>query len=91
MQLWKEIYEQLSEDDEPLRGFSYTVWAGRGGYFAEIRNILSFRSNEIELIAAGKEKVKITGKNLCVKKYCERDVLLGGDIFTVERTKERGE
>jgi hypothetical protein len=64
------------------------VWAGRGGYFEEVRSILSFRSDEIELLAAGKERVKIKGENLCVKKYCERDVVLGGDIFAVERMRD---
>jgi hypothetical protein len=86
MQMWKEIYEQMS-DEEPICGFFYTVWAGRGGYFTEVKNILSFRSDEIELVV-GKERIKITGKDLGVKKYCERDILLGGDIFAVERTGE---
>jgi hypothetical protein len=87
MQMWKEIMEQLS-DEEPICGFFYTVWAGRGGYFTEVKTILSFCADEIELLV-GKERVKIKGKDLCVKKYCERDVVLGGDIFAVERAGEQ--
>lgn len=85
MQLLKEIYEQLSEENEPITGFRFTLWAGKGGYFQNIRTIVAFRTEEIELFTQGKERVKITGRGLSVKKYCESDVLIGGDIYGVTR------
>lgn len=89
MRLWREIYEQLEEngDDGNVLGLRYTVSAGKGGYFQNVKGIGGFSPCEITLCLS-RGKVKITGTNLCVKKYCENDVLIGGDILCVSRCEE---
>lgn len=88
MRLWREIYEQLEEcGDGNVLGLRYTVSAGKGGYFQNVKGIGGFSPCEITLCLSH-GAVKITGKNLCVKKYCENDALIGGDILCVLRLEE---
>ncbi|MBP5242623.1 MAG: YabP/YqfC family sporulation protein [Clostridia bacterium] len=89
MRLWREIYEQLSSEqgeEGALNAFAlqYTVAAGQGGYFQNVKGIVGFTSEEVTLRLA-RGSLKIAGKGLKVRKYCENDVLIGGDILSVIR------
>lgn len=89
MRLWREIYEQLEEDvgDGSVLGLRYTVLAGKGGYFQNIKGIGCFSPCEITLCLSRGE-VKITGRGLFIKKYCENDALIGGEILCVSRQED---
>ncbi len=90
MGLTKEIYTQISEGEESVTGLSYTVWAGRGGYFQNVKKVLSFTPQRIELWTKS-GRVSVRGKELTVKKYAEGDLLLGGDVRTVSCGEEESE
>lgn len=90
MGLMREIYAQLSDGEEGATGAAYTVWAKRGGYFQNVKKVLSFSPSQIELLSSSGRLV-VSGKGLTVKKYFEDDLLLRGDIDSVSTRREKEE
>lgn len=93
MRLWQEIGKQLSEGQDAKDGLQnvtalrYMVTAKQGGYFQNIRAVYSFSGKEIVLLC-GKERVIVRGKELTIRKYCEKDILIGGEIMEVCRGED---
>ncbi|MBO4262296.1 MAG: YabP/YqfC family sporulation protein [Clostridia bacterium] len=84
MALYENLLSSLGIDGEVLPyAFRFSVYGGCGGFFEGVK-ISSFSADEI-IFAVSRGKIKVTGKNLCVKKYVEREVVLGGEILCVER------
>lgn len=92
MRLLREIYAQLCEEDEgeSSPGARYTVIEKKGGYFQNVKEICAFSSEKI-ILRLRRGVLEITGAGLYIKKYCENDALVGGEIFSVGKVgEERG-
>lgn len=91
MQLWQEIGAQLGEgaEERSVTALRFMVTAGQGGYFQNIRGVFSFSGKEVVLLC-GKEKVVVEGENLTIRKYCEKDILIGGNVRGIRREDGNG-
>lgn len=90
MRVLKEVCEQLSGGNEPVFGAVFVVWARQGGYFQNVKSLGAFSSRRVELELLGGGRLYVWGEGLCVKKYCENDVLLSGNIHSVSDGETEG-
>ncbi len=86
MRLWQEIFSQLGDGgtSEGVISLSYTVWEGKGGYFQNIKSLVSFSPQQI-VFALRRGALLVSGEGLSVAKYCENDVIIRGNILSVAR------
>ena len=86
MRLWQEIFSQLGDGEgmEGVISLSYTVWEGKGGYFQNIKSLVSFSPQQI-VFALRRGTLLVLGEGLSVAKYCENDVIIRGNILSVAR------
>ena len=84
MALFENLLDCLGVDGEitPYKYRCY-IYGTCGGWFEGV-TIVSYTPEEV-LFAVRGGNIKVTGKNLTVKKYVEREVALGGEIFGVNR------
>jgi len=64
--------------------FRYSVFGKYGGHFEGVKTLKSFGKEEVIIIIKDGE-IKITGKNLSIRKYCENEVALNGEITEVKK------
>ena len=84
MRLFEEILSAAGFDEElSFGGAKVVLFAGRCGYFENVRGIASFSDTAVELLLKRGE-VHIGGKGLHVARYGSGDLLLKGDIERVE-------
>lgn len=76
---FKEIL--VGEEVSPTN-FRYTVYAKKSGYFENIVSIVSYANDKI-VLKLKKGVLVVTGKNLLIKKYCQSDICIGGEILSV--------
>ena len=60
-----------------------------GGYFEGVRSIGDFSSERV-VVCFSKLSVAVEGEFLCIKKYCDGDLQLGGKIRLVSVVDEGG-
>ena len=58
-----------------------------GGYFEGVKSVEDFSSERV-VLCFSKERVAVEGKNLSVRKYCEGDLHLDGEIFLLQVISE---
>ena len=75
MRLFEEILSAAGFGEELSGGAKVVLFAGRCGYFENVKSISL-------LLKRG--EVHVEGKNLCVARYGEGDLLLKGEIERVE-------
>ncbi|HIY45615.1 MAG TPA: YabP/YqfC family sporulation protein [Candidatus Borkfalkia excrementipullorum] len=83
MRLFEEILSAAGFGDELSGGAKVVLFAGRCGYFENVKSISSFSDTAVSLLLKRGE-VHVEGKNLCVARYGEGDLLLKGEIERVE-------
>lgn len=91
MRLYDEIFRRLGKDADAFAGARYTVLPGRGGYFQGVKTIGKF-SDEYLLLGFSRLLLEVEGKGFVVRKYCDGDLELSGNILSVRvATEGRGE
>lgn len=64
--------------------FQYCVADGCGGYFQNIKSVAAMSKSQITLISRS-GAFCVEGEGLIIKKYCDGDMLIVGNIIKVER------
>ena len=83
MRLYDEIFKNA--DGGAFR--KCIVVPSGGGYFEGVKSVEDFSSERI-VLCFPKERVAVEGKNLSVRKYCEGDLHLDGEIFLLQVISE---
>ncbi len=84
MALFDNLLSALGLDCEiSPYSYRYYVYGSCGGWFEGV-SIISYSLSEV-IFKTKNGKLKVTGKNLSVKKYVEQEVALSGEIYGVER------
>lgn len=84
MKLFREILSQIAGNTDTGLSLLYTVVAGQGGYFQNVKSVACF-SSSLVVLSLKKGEVRVKGNALTIEKYSEGDVLIHGDIVGVER------
>jgi hypothetical protein len=72
----------LGEDVSPCR-YKYSVVADKRVRIEGVKSIANLSPSVVTLSVKGGELV-ITGKNLSIITYCYGDIVLGGEVFSIE-------
>ena len=80
MELYEEIYEGVVETRCSFLPLG-------GGYFQGVKALIGFSDSEIVLLFK-KNRVIVRGEGLEIKKYCDGDLQLSGQIFSVGLDKQ---
>ena len=62
----------------------FTVLLDKGGYFENVKGVVSYSDTEI-VLKTKPCRIVIKGENLFIKKYCEGDISICGKITSIER------
>ncbi len=76
------LLDELFDADDGLTGARCVWTCGGEGYLQGVKGLTKFSSEEIFVLTRLGE-VKVTGKNLSVKKYADGDLYIGGNVFTL--------
>ncbi len=71
-----------------LSEFRLAMFGFNSAYFEKVKAIISYTKEEI-VLGLKKGSVKISGKELFVKKYCAGDVVICGEILKIENASSR--
>lgn len=84
------LYEEISKllDGEAFALSRCLLIPLGGGYFQGVKAVGDFSDERIELYFPT-VKICVLGKGLCIKKYCDGDLVLSGKITCVQ-TQEEG-
>ena len=63
--------------------YRIVILGGTAGYFENIKGIKSYSKTEI-ILYLKKGTITVVGEDLYIKKYCEGDVLIGGNILSYQ-------
>lgn len=84
MRLFDEILTRIGADaDVAFGGAKAVLYLGRCAYFENVKGIAVLSKEEVVLRFAEGE-VRVTGKDLAVARYGEGDLLLRGEVRSVE-------
>lgn len=84
MRLFDEILTRLGADaDVCFGGAKAVLLVGKCAYFENVRGIASLSAEEAVLAFAG-VRLRVTGRNMTVARYGGGDLLLAGDVRSVE-------
>ncbi len=85
MSFIENIKNCIAYSDSPeLNDFRLVSFSFRSIYFENVKSILSFSREEI-VLGLKKGALKVSGRELYVKKYCAGDVVICGEIQKLER------
>lgn len=85
MSLLDNILESIGVTCLPKeQNYRYTVLGGSAGYFENISGIKYYTTEEIAL-SLKHGGLTVRGDNLYVKKFCAGDVVICGNILSVEK------
>lgn len=62
----------------------YCVADGCGGYFQNIKSVAAMSKSQITLISRS-GTFGVEGRGLIIKKYCDGDMLIEGNITKIEK------
>ena len=64
--------------------FRAVLFGESAGYFENIKSIVSYEKEQV-VLSLKNGGIKVSGKDLYIKKYCIGDVVICGKILSVER------
>ena len=76
------LYDEIFKSVDGLACQKYTVVIGGGGYFEGVKSVGDFSPEQVMLFFPNRS-LQIDGKRLSIKKYCDGDLELAGEIHTV--------
>ena len=75
------LYDEIFKNEE--RAFSRCIVVPNGGgYFEGVKAVTDFTS-ECIVLCFSRQSVEIQGQNLCIKKYCDGDLEITGEIVAL--------
>ena len=83
------LFDELFKDAEGGAVSRCTVVPGGGGYFEGVKAVGDFSPEQI-VVYFPKASVLAEGKGLVIKKYCDGDLQLSGEIYALRVVDERG-
>jgi len=86
MKFIKETLKKFSFDADASLGAQYFVSEGFGGYFENVKGVERLAPDEI-VILFKTGALLAAGENLAVKKYCDGDMFIEGNILKVEKLR----
>lgn len=79
MRLYDEIFKDADGDS-----FSRCIFVPNGGgYFEGVKGVADFSDDRV-VLCFPKKNLEIKGVGLSIKKYCDGDLQLSGNILSVE-------
>ncbi len=85
MSFIENIKKCIGYSDNPeLAEFRVVSFAFRSAYFENVKAIISYDEQEITL-SLKRGGIRVSGKELYVKKYCAGDVVICGEISKIEK------
>lgn len=85
MGLIDNIKDCFCQNELPANCYYRAVLFGdSAGYFENVKSIVSYEVKEV-VLSLKNGGLRIKGKDLYIKKYCEGDVVICGKILSVER------
>ena len=88
MRLFEEILTAAGLGEELSGGTKVVLFAGRCGYFENVKSISSFSESSVSLLLKRGE-VLVEGKGLRIARYGEGDLLLVGEIARIELSEAK--
>ncbi|MBQ8394044.1 MAG: YabP/YqfC family sporulation protein [Clostridia bacterium] len=76
------LYDELFKSADGAALSRCTFIPRGGGYFQGVKAVGDFSPERI-VICFPKDEVAVEGKNLSIKKYCDGDLELSGDLYSV--------
>lgn len=80
---YMSLVHQLLRDMGVDEGDSFTVALGRGVYFQGVKRLIECSGDKF-VLEVGKNTISVSGENLRVQKYFQRDLFLSGCVSGVE-------
>ncbi len=77
------LYDEIFKNADGMAVARCIVVPLGGGYFEGVKAVGDFSSERI-VVCFPKTDIAVEGKNLSIKKYCEGDLELSGEIFSVK-------
>lgn len=75
------IYEEIFKNPDGAV-CRYIIVPDGGGYFEGVKGVEEFSAERI-IVDFPRKQIEVTGKNLTIKKYCDGDLHLSGNIYGV--------
>ena len=78
MRLYEEIFKNADG-----AAMARCIFVPRGGgYFEGVKSVADFSEEKITLVFP-RQTVEVEGRALCIKKYCDGDLQLSGEIISL--------
>lgn len=77
------LYEEIFKNADGGAFCKCVVVPKGGGYFEGVKSVEDFSSNRI-VICFPKDRIAVEGERLTVRKYCDGDLQLDGNIFSLQ-------
>ncbi len=77
------LYDEIFKNADGGAMQRCTVVPLGGGYFEGVKAVGDFAAERV-VVCFPKADVEVLGKNLSIKKYCEGDLQLSGEILSVK-------
>ena len=74
------LYDEIFKNADGLGGVRCVFVPAGGGYFEGVKAVGEFSPEKI-VLCFPKDTVEVTGENFVIKKYCDGDLELSGNIF----------
>ena len=84
------LFDELFKDTEGAAVSRCTIVPGGGGYFEGVKAVGDFSPERI-VVYFPKASVLAEGKGLVIKKYCDGDLQLFGEIYSLQVVDGRGD
>lgn len=83
------LYDEIFKNADGMAFSRCIIVPGGGGYFEGVKSVGDF-SPERVIVCFPKNSVAVAGKNLSIKKYCDGDLQLSGNIHSLLLETEEG-
>ena len=79
------IKDCFCQNELPVEcSFRAVLFGESAGYFENVKGIVSYEKEQV-ILSLKNGGIKVSGKDLYIKKYCLGDVVICGKIISVER------
>lgn len=76
------LYDEIFKNVDGVAGARCIIVPHGGGYFEGVKSVVEFSETKL-VLAFPRQTVEIEGDKFCIKKYCDGDLHLSGEILSV--------
>ncbi|MBQ8295169.1 MAG: YabP/YqfC family sporulation protein [Clostridia bacterium] len=85
------LYDEIFKDTDGVAFARCSIIPRGGGYFENVKAVEEFSDERISLCFPH-DRLVVEGENLSIKKYCDGDLQIAGNIFSLSvETDQRAE